>query len=464
MESGLGNKDRIYYPAAGVEPDGRIVYVPAWRIEPSMGTLFPAQTNSKEGVVYIMRSRKQYFTIFFLLFLVGAFIPAQRCQAASAEVTISADATQVTVGDKFFVYIYINSSAEFGNFETNVIYDQDILEYQSGASVITGGDGFLKVSDMNVLNGDTSRKYTLEFTALKVGYCDIDFSGRVIVYDPEQNEMSVSSTGLTINVKAPETASTNAKLKSLTISPSTLTPTFDPEVTDYTTTVSSDTDTLFISAIPQDIKSTVSMKGNDLLKEGENKVIVSVLAESGNIIEYTINVTKEAAAGQDSTGEAVVTPAVTQNSFELTMVDGVIYAVYSGRYTILEPDSSVEIPEGYKAGSLVLSGITVPAFIPIDNEESEFILLYAMNEQKEAGFYQYDRVEKTLQRYVPDSMIINQSGSADGNDSDKTKEYKTNLTKAAVAIAILAAFSALMGIIITRLLLKSKGQKRNDSQ
>lgn len=410
-----------------------------------------------------MRIRKQFLTIFLILLVVAAYIPAQRCQAASAEVTIDADATQVTVGDKFFVYIYINSTAEFGNFETNVTYDQDILEYQSGAPVITGGDGYLKISDMNVLNGDTFRKYTLEFTALKVGYCDIAFSGRVIVYDPDQNEMSVSNSGLTINVKATATASDNAALKTLTISPTTLTPAFDPNVTEYSTTVSSDTDTLVVSAIPEDLKSTVSIKGNDLLKEGENKVIVSVLAESGNVIEYTINVTKEAAQEQMPTGEAAVTPAITQNSFTLTSENGVVYAVYNGRYTILEPDSSVAIPEGYKEGTLILSGIRVTAFIPVNNEESEFILLYTMNEQQEAGFYQYDRVEKTLQRYVPGSMIINQSGSTAGDGSDKA-EHNADLTKAAIAIAILAVFSAFMGIVITRLLLKSRGQKRDDSQ
>lgn len=442
MVNGLGEKERIYYPAVGVEPDGRIVY--------------------KERLVYMKRRGKQLLTIFLFLFFVGVFIPERHSQAASAEVTIDADATQVTVGDKFFVYIYINSAAEFGNFETNVTYDQDILEYQSGAPVITGGDGYLKISDMNVLYGDTFRKYTLEFTALKVGYCGIAFSGRVIVYDPDQNEMSVSSSGLTINVKAPEAASTNASLKTLTISPTALTPAFDPAVTEYSTTVGSDTDRLIISAIPEDKKSTVSITGNDLLKEGENKVIVSVLAESGNIIEYTIKVTKEAVPGPMPTKEAEATPAPIRNSFEFTSENGVIYAVYNGRYTILEPDNTVVIPEGYKKGTLILSGITVTAWIPEERPESEFILLYAMNEQQETGFYQYDRVEKTLQRYVSDSMIINQSKAETGDESDNTK-YNGTLVVTAVIIAILAVLSALMGIVITRLLLKSKGQKRNDS-
>lgn len=404
-----------------------------------------------------MKKLTKYLTIWLVLLLTGVILPARTCFAASAEVTIGADSAEITVGDQFFVYIYIDSAEEFGNFEANITYDTDILEYQEGASVISGGDGFLKISDMDVLNGDTARKYTLKFNALKAGYCDIAFSGRAIVYDLNQNEMSVSRSGMTIHVKAPVTASTNANLKSLNINPSTLTPTFDPGITEYSAIVSYDTDTLIVTAIPEDTKATVSIKGNELLKEGENKVIVSVLAESGNIIEYNINVTKEAAPPETTPGAITAIPSETEDAFALLEQDGMIYAVYNGKYTILEPDSSVVIPEGYKKGSLILSGISVTAFLPIDNEESEFILLYAMNGQQETGFYQYDRIEKTMQRYIPDSLVINTSGDGPEDESILEREYRGNMTKAVVVIALLAALSAIMTIITIRLLLKSKG-------
>lgn len=406
----------------------------------------------------IMKKVMQNLIIMLLVIAAGVFIPARICHAASAEVTIGADASEVTVGDRFFVYIYLDSADEFGNFEANLTYDPDILEYKNGAKVITGSDGFLKISDMNVLSGDTSRKYTLEFNALKAGYCDLAFSGRAIVYDLDQNEMSVSKTGLTIHVKAPVTASTNAKLKSMNINPSQLTPSFDPEVTEYSATVSYDTDNLVITALPEDSKATVSISGNDLLKEGENKVIVSVLAESGNIIEYIISVTRESAPLENPAGTVTTIPSETGNSFELVETGGVKYAVYSGRYTILEPDSSVEIPEGYKQGSLILSGITVMAFLPENNEESEFILLYAMNDRQETGFYQYDRVEKTMQRYVPGSLIINQSG-ADSTENDISSAGKVSPAKSVAVIILLVAASALMTTLTIRLILKLKGRK-----
>ncbi len=408
-----------------------------------------------------MKSWRKYLIIFVCMFAAIGYIYVKPCKAASAEVTISAESAQVTEGNKFFVYITINSETEFSNFETSIVYDDEILEYLGGASVITGDSGFLRISDMNVVDGDTSRKYTLEFKALKVGHSDISFADRAYVYDSlSGNEMSVSSSNLTVNIKAPVTASDNARLKSLNISPSEMVPAFEAGITEYSTAVSSDVQQLVITALPEDPKASISISGNDLLKEGENKVIVSVLAESGNVIEYNIKVTKEAGTG-DPSEEAPVTPLPEHRSFEVTNQDGIKYAVYNGKYMLLEPEDTVEIPEGYKQGRLILSGVTVTAYIPEKNEASEFILLYAQNEYGEAGFYLYDRIEKTMQRYVPESLVINQEGNT-GEDADTlTEEYNANLTKAAIVIALLAAFSVLMTIVAIHLALKKKRHKRS---
>jgi hypothetical protein len=187
-----------------------------------------------------------------------------------------------------------------------------------------------------------------------------------------------------------------------------------------------------------------------------------VLAESGDIIKYNINVFREYAQATP-TPAAVISPGATQSTFEIKEIDGVKYAVYSGRYTLIEPDNTVVIPEGYKQGSLIISGISIPAYLPIDNEESEFVLIYARNEFGDAGFYQYDRIEKTLQRYLPDSMIINgDNGNNSSLENSKTDEYNANLSKAAVAIALLSALSVLLIFIAVRLFMKLKGYKEDD--
>ncbi|HWT75882.1 MAG TPA: cadherin-like beta sandwich domain-containing protein [Mobilitalea sp.] len=405
---------------------------------------------------------KHYVSIFLLLFLAGSIISVKQCQAASAEVNINADSTEVTVGDNIFVYVTIDSDTMFGDFEANLTYDENILDYKSGASVITGGSGFLKISDLGVLDGDNTRKYTLKFEALQAGTCTIAFSDRAAVYDFSTGaEMSVSSNVLTLDVKAPATASTDAKLKSLQINPSKLSPAFDPGTYEYNTEVSSDTEQLIISALPDDEKATVSISGNDSLREGENKVIVSVLAESGDIIKYAINVNRKPAPTLMPTSTPAASPVTNQNTFEIITIDGEKYAVFSGKYKLVEPAADVEIPKGYTKGTLIISGVSVTAYLPVNNEESEFLLVYAENELGDSGFYRYDRVEKTMLRYVPDSVLM--SGSSAGNsDNSSTKKYNSNLTKAAIVIALLSAFSGLLSFVVIRLMMKKNRHKRND--
>ena len=398
----------------------------------------------------------KYLGVFIILFAAGGLITAKPCMAASADVELRADATEVIVGDNVFVYLTVDSDVMFGNFEANITYDDSVLEYIGGASVIKGDSGFLKISDMNVLDGDKSRKYTMKFEALKLGISDIAFSGAVKAYAFDTgNEMSVSSNEITLKVKAAATASTNANLKSLKISPTKLSPDFDPSVHEYNIKVGYETEQLVITAFPEDKKSTVSIMGNDVLAEGENKVIVSVLAESGAIIEYTINVFREYAPENSN-----VTPGPEQGTIEISTIDGESYIIYSGRYQLLTPDSSVIIPEGYQSAGLIIAGTKITAYVPTDDKTNDFILIYAVNASGEEGFYQYDKVEKTLQRYHPDRPIISDNDSTGETDATTmANEYNQNLRKAAVVIAILCAVSALAVFMAIYSLFKLRRKK-----
>ncbi len=403
----------------------------------------------------------KYIGLFLLLFVIGGMVTAKPCLAASAEVTISSSTPEVTVDEKVMVYITIESTTAFGDFEANVTYDNTILEYQGGASVISGSDGFLRVYDMGATDSDNKRKYALEFKALKAGTSKISFEDRAMVYSFDSGlEMSVSSNDLEVNVKAAKTASNNAYLKSLVTNPVNITPAFDKNNLEYSVNVGNEIEQLIITAISEDENAKVSISGNDFLKEGENKVIVTVLAESGDVIEYIIKVFRE------KTEEAAVTPTIMpsetpgieENQFEVSEIEGIKYAIYSGSYQLLEPGSEVVIPEGYIKTSMIISGISVTAFEPKDAMVSNFYLIYAKNASGEAGFYQYDKIEKTLQRFV--SVTSDQTSSSDTSESSMdTKDYKSNLSKAAVVIALLTVICASLVFVIVRMYIKSKKRK-----
>lgn len=389
-------------------------------------------------------------------------IPAQPVYAASAEIEISSDGTEVTLGDSLYIYININSDVIFGDFEANLIYDEDILEYQEGTPHVAGSSGFLSISHKYVSEGTISRKYALEFKAIKTGTCDLAFSGPVMVYDYDTElEMPVSSNEYTVNVKALVTASDNAYLKSLKISPSELTPAFDRNTFTYGTTTGYETEKLVVEALGEDANSTVKITGNDLLKEGENKIIISVIAESGTVIEYTINAIREKAPVGEDISKQDNNPDNRQSVFTAYKEGNDTILAYNGRYKLLEPDTDTLIPAGYVKTRIIISDISIPVYAPEDELDNEFLLIYAENEQGIANFYSYDRLERTLQRYPTDKHAIDWSPEyPDEEPITEVQKYKSGLNKAVVLIVILSVLCAFLVGISIHLLMKLKTRRR----
>ena len=95
----------------------------------------------------------------------------------------------------------------------------------------------------------------------------------------------VSSEYLTTEKK--EDKSKNSALKQLTLLQGTLTPEFKKDVTEYTVQVGTDVTELQLDAVPEDEKAKVTVEGNTDLKDGENKVTITVMAEDESKTVYT---------------------------------------------------------------------------------------------------------------------------------------------------------------------------------
>ncbi len=404
----------------------------------------------------MMSKFKKILMLFLFVGITASFINVKPCFAASAKVELTSNNSTVTIGDTVYVYININSETTFTDFVANLAYDSNVLEYTGGAQKITGGNGLLKINDIDVMEGSTKRKYAMKFKTLKVGNCKMALEDPV-VYDESGNELSVSSDELTLKVKAKNTASTNANLKSLTTNPS-IEPSFNKKTLEYNVSVDSSTDELFIVADPEDKKATVSITGNDSLKEGKNKVVIKVLAESGNVIEYTINVNKEKKA--ETTPTITPTPdtdTISSSSVKIVQNGADQYLVIGGSYKLVDLEEGTAIPKGYVKTEITISGETVTAYVPNDNMQDDFALLYVENSDGEKGFYQYDKVEKTIQRFTESSV----GNTKSDNQSKEIQQYKSNLSKAAIAIAILSAVALLLLFTTVRTLkVLSKKRKR----
>lgn len=399
--------------------------------------------------------------------------PYAVCSAASASVSLSTDKDSVTIGDKVIVSIQLSSEAVLGDFEAYISYNEEVLEFKNGASFIAGGEGLLKVSDTNVVDVEYSRKYVIEFNAKEIGNSDIFIKEKAIIYDYETGkDMSVSTNRIDIRVVPTKTASTNGNLKTLKISPSTLTPDFVSTITEYTTSVPYEIEELIISAIPEEEVAKVTIQGHDNLIVGSNIIKIKVKAESGDRKEYTINivrdeqVSKEVTEGLEETDNKQEDSLFDQINHEssVTYINNLFvlkegedtYIQNGYRYLLPETIDDNITPEGYIKTTLFLNDITVNAYTPKDNLSSDYLLLYAINEQGEEGFYQYDRIEKTLQRYTENQNSYKTNKYIMTDEVMDSDEYKNKLTIMAVIIGILGAMLIGMSVALAHVYMKPR--------
>lgn len=403
---------------------------------------------------------------YFLILIVLLLCKSSISYAASASIQLTSK-EEVTVSERVTIILTVDSDVNIGEFEGFIRYDSDILEFQSAGGFIHGDDGLLKISDKSSNVGSSKKKYAMEFKAKKVGVSEISI-GDIAVYDYEKGlEMSFSSNKLYVSVKSSKTTSTNANLKTLKISPGKLKPEFHKNTMQYTTTVANDIKELIVSGTPEDKNANILVSGATNLRSGENQVKVKVIAQSGDIKEYNIIVTKEEIGNDikqtpledNKKDDSLIKDSINEDDLKVVNENGniVIENSYRLQVTPVEPDTIV--PSGYEKTSLILSGIKVTAYAKEDTE-NDFFLIYAMNEDGKKQFYQYDRVEKTMQRYLKVS-------STNGNKVVSSEEQIANEKQKEVAqlyviIVILVVLCIILVILIIRFYIKMKGYHLDD--
>ncbi|BBF45314.1 putative S-layer associated protein [Lachnospiraceae bacterium KM106-2] len=410
------------------------------------------------------RLKKLQLSLMALLFtlVVAVSYNPMISQASSATVTLSVLKSDIKVGQKFSVSIVLNASEAISSFETQLKYDPSVLKFVSGGSYITEADGVISLLNDTVEDGTTKQKYVMQFEALEAGSSKIQLSGKPLIYDLENGKlMSLSSNSVTVNVGSTESQSKNNYLKSLKIGEGTLSPAFDKNVLNYNVTVDASCERIIYTAIPEDTKARVNVKGATNLKTGTNPVTITVTSEAGTKKVYTIVVKKE--EGDAATPEPSVSPEPSpsetpkeevklEDETKLEEIDKEQVVCIQKYYTVAKLSDESMIPEGYEKSSLNLNGTSIPAYTLKSNLNSEFVLLYLENQNGEKGFYQYDRQEKTVQRYQEQKVSVQPSA-----DELKTEASKSSNTNTLVfAIVSLCLIIVILVIISLRLFMRRK--------
>ena len=166
----------------------------------------------------------------------------------------------------------------------------------------------------------------------------------------------------------------NNALSTLTVSAGTLTPAFDPAVTEYTLSLPQGTEKLTVTATPSDSNATVQGDGELTLREGENTLPLVVTAENGDTKTYTV------------TAKVAQAPTLFLN--------------FSGaKLGVVKDVEGVTPPTGFTAAEPVSQGgDTLPLWVDANGKHT---LVYLVDEKGVAGFYLYSRTEGVLSPYLP---------------------------------------------------------------
>ena len=403
------------------------------------------------------RRKEKYLIICMVIALyltIGIIVPMQ-VQATSATLTFTADNKSVAVGDTFYVVVILDSSDVIGGFEGYISYDSDLVEFVEGGNFVNGGGGLLRIYDMNSTDVTSTKKYSLTFKAKKVGDCVFDTSDAPAVYNADDDELSVSSNMLTISITNSQSLSSNCNLTNLLISPGTLNQTYNNDITAYKVEIPYENNMLFISAKPEDEEAIITVEGNSELKVGLNYVHVVVTAPSGAKKDIQIEVTRL---------EEQMDENIVQNTEEMetgvTVTDSEEnkkILISTHRYEIVDLEEASLIPKGYEESSIKVDKETVKAYITSSNLQNEFVLLYLQNENGETDFYQYDRIEKTIQRFQQEKVY--EEDDILGGDSSSQSASSLLF----IIILVMAGLILILSIALAILAVKRKNEKEDNN-
>ena len=305
-----------------------------------------------------------------------------RPTAVSAAVcTVSVTSATGYVGEEITVTCSVNQFVTAATIA--VSYDPSCLEFKSASGGNSKGGGGRILLDMDISEENGIKvSYTIKFRALKASTSQVVvLPGQSDVVDAKCENYELDCGSATVTVK---NHSSDASLRSLAVSPGTLSPDFSADRLRYTVRVGNSVRSLAVEAAVRDAEASVSVSGNrNSLSVGENYITVTVTAGDGTKREYVITVIREAAA-------IVIPPDISQNDSEQESKpeEPVNIAVVNGKEYEIASFEDEAIPSGFEATELTYKEATVPA---IRHKKTELTAAWLRGDETlPTGFYWFD--------------------------------------------------------------------------
>lgn len=304
------------------------------------------------------------------LLLTGAMLLCLVQTSFADGISVSAGQGSVSVGKTVAFSITVPSGSEAWTYSVSWSGN---LTLESGDTAPMGFEGDSRTNQL-VFRANSTGTGTVSISA--GSYCiagvDYDASGSASVTIVSASEPDDSEPDYTPSTPG---KSGNNALSTLTVSAGTLTPAFDPAVTEYTLSLPQGTEKLTLTATPSDSNATVQGDGELTLQEGENTLSLVVTAENGDTKTYTVT--------------AKVAQAPT------------LFLDYNGqRLGVVKDVSQVTPPAGFApAEPITYSGDTLPIWTDVSGKRT---LVYLMDEKTSAqGFYLFSQTTGVQSPYLP---------------------------------------------------------------
>ncbi len=333
-----------------------------------------------------MNKIKKLIAFIGVLAMCIALIPVYYAKA-DEQASISISSASGTVGSTITVTVTISASDVIDVASVPVSYDNSIIK-----PVSSGNSGVVSFALLDASAYGSTESISMQFEIIAAGTTTLKVAGDAkISVNGERATVSSASSGK-VTAKAPASYSSDNTLKSLQISPGTLSPAFSPDRTTYNATVDADVTELVVSAAANDSAAKISISGRRMKS---NTTTITVTAEDGSVKRYIIYTTK-LVDGQEATTEAESkTEAVTEDASQAVNNDGTV-TIDGRKYSVVKDYSGITIPDGYQEIDYDYNGQKINA---VKGIKTGLILMYLESEDGKGGFYIYDETAKTFSPY-----------------------------------------------------------------
>lgn len=413
--------------------------------------------------------KKKFGMVWAIICICLLFMGAElHLQAAAGKTSVAVSAGSVNIGDTLKVTARAAGPAGEKTVATmTVSYDSAVFSFVDCSATYGGGGGSVTA---------TSDSFTVTLKAVSAGSSKISVAGSDgVIFDTNEELDSVegSSTTVTVNnaasgandnnkntagandnnkntagtnetktdaagtdgkntsgtdgaasnanneansAEAPKLSADNS-LKTLSISPGTLSPEFTGKTVQYTASVANNVTSVAVTATPANEKAIVeSVTGNENLAVGNNILKIVVKAENGVTATYTITVTRQAEASSEKSEEPEKLPEEPEET------PGETVAIGEKNYRISETFSGEQIPAGFSESAVSYHGKDYKG-VHFDKGNLSMLFLAGENgETADAGFFIYQEPEDSFYPLIQlkhgDNFVIWKPAPADETSAE----------------------------------------------